>query len=124
MIFSSNKSGGYGGKDLWFSEKKEDNIWSKPVNMGPNINSPYDEISPFLHADGITFFYSSNNEKSIGGYDIFVTQKDKNNIWAAAENLGIPINTVFNEKYFSTSVDGTIGYYESNNKEENTDLVT
>ena len=122
MIFSSNKSGGYGGEDLWFSEIKEDNRWSKPVNMGPTINSSYDEISPFIHPDGVTLFYSSNNEKSIGGYDIFVTQKDKNNIWPTAENLGIPINTVFNEKYFSTSIDGTIGYYESNNKEENTDL--
>jgi hypothetical protein len=122
MLFSSNKSGGYGGEDLWFSEKKEDNSWSKPVNMGPNINSSYDEISPFLHADGVTLFYSSNNKKSIGGYDIFVSQKDKNNLWSDAENLGIPINTVFNEKYFSTSIDGTIGYYESNNEKENTDI--
>ena len=124
MIFSSNKSGGYGGEDLWFSEITENNIWSKPVNMGPTINSSYDEISPFIHPDGVTLFYSSNNEKSIGGYDIFVTQKDKNNSWPTAENLGIPINTVFNEKYFSTSIDGTIGYYESNNEEENTDLFS
>ena len=124
MLFSSNKSGGYGGEDIWFSEKKENNVWSKPVNMGPTINSDYDEISPFLHADGVTLFFSSNNEKSIGGYDIFVTQKDKNNTWPDADNIGIPINTVFNEKYFSTSTDGTIGYYESNNESENTDIYS
>ena len=56
MIFSSNKSGGYGGEDLWFSEKKEDNRWSKPVNMGPNINSSYDEISPFYIRMVLLFF--------------------------------------------------------------------
>ena len=124
MLFSSNKSGGYGGEDIWISEKKDDNSWSKPVNMGSNINSSDDEISPFLHPDGVTLFYSSNNDKSIGGFDVFVTQKDKDNLWAKGKNLGIPINTVFNERYFSTSTDGTIGYYESNNKEENTDIYS
>ena len=124
LLFSSNKSGGYGGEDIWFSEKKENDQWSKPINMGPTVNSSYDEISPFLHPDGVTLFYSSNNEESIGGYDIFVTQKDEISSWSAPENLGLPINTVFNERYFSTSTDGTIGYYESNNEEENTDLYS
>ena len=57
--------------------KIENNKWSEPVNMGPTINSSYDEISPFFQPDGVTLFYSSNNEKSIGGYDIFVLKKIK-----------------------------------------------
>ena len=77
--------------------RKENNIWSKPVNMGPTINSSYDEISPF-YILMVLFFYSSNNEKYCG-YDIFVIKKIKQ-LWPTAENLGIPINTVFNENIF------------------------
>lgn len=124
MIFSSNKTGGYGGEDLWFSEKKENEKWGKPINMGSTINTVHDEISPFLHSDGITLFYSSNNEKSIGGYDVFVSKKNEANVWQVGENLGIPINTVFDEKYFSTSTDGTTGYYQSKNNKENTDIFS
>ena len=123
MFFSSDKSGGYGGKDIWFSKKQPDNTWSKPTNMGPNINSSSDEIAPFLHPDGVTFFFSSNSDKSIGGYDVFVSKKNQNNLWEKPENLGIPINTVFDEQYFSTSTDGTLGFYSSFNKAGNSDLM-
>ena len=84
MIFSSNKSGGYGGEDLWFSKKQDNGTnGQNPVNMGPNINSSYDEISPFIHPDGVTLFYSSNSDKSIGGYDVFVSTKkiSQINLW-------------------------------------------
>lgn len=122
VIFSSNKSGGYGGEDLWFSTKKDDGSWSKPVNMGPNINSSYDEVSPFIHPDQVTLFFSSNSDKSIGGYDVLFSTKDSQGNWQEAKNIGIPINTVNDEKYFSTSTDGTQGYYSSMNNKENYDL--
>ncbi|MDG1238525.1 MAG: hypothetical protein P8N69_06410 [Flavobacteriales bacterium] len=122
VIFSSNKSGGYGGEDLWFSTKKDDGSWSKPINMGPNINSSHDEISPFIHPDQVTLFFSSNSDKSIGGYDVLFSTKDSQGNWQEAKNLGIPINTVNDEKYFSTSTDGTQGYYSSMNDKENYDL--
>ena len=124
MYFSSDKSGGYGGKDIWFSKKLPDNTWSKPTNMGPNINSSSDETSPFLHPDGVTFFYSSNSDKSIGGYDVFISKKQSDNSWGESLNIGIPINTVFDEKFFSTSTDGTLGYYSSIKKDGNSDLIS
>ena len=105
LFFSSNKSGGYGGEDLWVC-KRESNSWSKPTNMGASINSQFDEICPFLHSDGMTFFYSSNGEKSIGGYDVFYNQKGTDENWSSSVNLGTPINTVNDEIYFSTSQDG------------------
>ena len=123
MYFSSDKSGGYGGKDIWFSKKQSDNSWSKPINMGPNINSSSDEISPFLHPDGVTFFYSSNSDKSIGGYDVFISKKKSDDSWGESLNIGIPINTVFDDKYFSTTTDGTLGFYSSTNIDENNDVV-
>ena len=123
LFFSSNKSGGYGGEDLWVC-KRENNSWSKPTNMGASINSQYDEICPFLHADGMTFFYSSNGENSIGGYDVFYNQKGTDKTWSNSVNLGTPINTVNDEIYFSTSIDGKKGYYSSTNSQQNLDLYS
>ena len=123
LFFSSNKSGGYGGEDLWVCER-ENSSWSKPINMGASINSQFDEICPFLHADGITFFYSSNGEKSIGGYDIFYAQKRTDKTWISSENLGKPINSVNDEIYFSNSADGKKGYYSSTNKQQNLDIYS
>ena len=123
LYFSSSKSGGYGGEDLWVCVR-ENNSWSKPSNMGASINSEHDEICPFLHADGKTFFYSSNGEKSIGGYDVFSCQKESDQIWNNSKNIGTPINTVNNEIYFSTSSDGKKAYYSSTNSQQNLDIYS
>ncbi|MEK9619500.1 MAG: hypothetical protein VW078_05335 [Flavobacteriales bacterium] len=123
LFFSSDKSGGYGGEDLWVC-KRENNSWSKPTNMGASINSQFDEICPFLHPDGMTFFYSSNGEKSIGGYDVFYNQKGTDKNWSNSVNLGTPINTVNDEIYFSTSLDGKKGYYSSSNSQQNLDIYS
>ena len=123
LFFSSNKSDGYGGEDLWFC-KRENNSWSKAANMGASVNSQFDEICPFLHADGVTFFYSSNGEKSIGGYDVFYNQKGTDKTWSSSVNIGTPINTVNDEIYFSTSVDGKKGYYSSTNSQQNLDIYS
>ena len=123
LYFSSSKSGGYGGKDLWVCVR-ENNTWSKPSNMGASINSEHDEICPFLHTDGKTFFYSSNGEKSIGGYDVFSCQKESDQIWNNSKNIGTPINTVNDEIYFSTSSDGKKAYYSSTNSQQNLDIYS
>ena len=123
LFFSSNKSGGFGGEDLWFCQRKNSS-WTSPKNMGDKINTENDEICPFMHADGVTLFYSSNGEKSIGGYDVLYSQKGSDQIWKVSENLGTPINTVNDEKYFSTSTDGKKGYYSSINKQQNSDIFS
>jgi tetratricopeptide (TPR) repeat protein len=112
IIFASERKGGFGGKDLYTAEKIKPNTWGNIHNMGPTINSKYDEDAPFVTADGKILFYSSNNTGSLGGYDIFRSDL-KNNFWSAPYNLGAPINTKNDDKYFTVRGDGKVGYYSS-----------
>lgn len=91
LYFVSAMKGGYGGKDLWKVDK-EGGAWGKPVNLGPEINSEFDEMYPFIREDGILYF-SSDRYPSMGGLDIFKAEKDSNNAWVV-ENMQYPINSV------------------------------
>ncbi len=101
LFFSSSRKGGYGGLDIWMCVRKEDGTWSKPINLGPNVNTPGNEISPFIHSDGKTLYFASNGWPSFGGYDIFVSKRIGENQWTKAENLGIPYNTQEDDIFFS-----------------------
>lgn len=112
--FSSNRPGGYGGKDLYRVKKLPNGKWAMPFNLGPNVNSVYDEDAPFLHPDGITLYYSSKGFNTMGEYDVFRSVLNtENNTFSKAENLGYPINSVDNDIFFVLSVDGQRGYYSS-----------
>ncbi len=114
IYFSSNKPGGYGGKDLYRIKKLPNNRWSLPQNLGPIINTDKDEDSPFLHPDGITLFFSSKGHNTMGEYDIFKSVLNiGNNQFTVPENLGYPINTVHNDIFFVLNADATRGYYSS-----------
>lgn len=117
IYFSSNRIGGYGGKDIYRVTKMPDSTWSRPLNLGPTINTPYDEDAPFIHPDGITLYFSSKGNKNMGGYDIFKTTKNDNGQWSAAENLGFPINSVMDDIYFIATFDGRQIYFSSNRDE-------
>lgn len=112
IIFSSERNGGYGGKDLYSAEKIKDNMWGNIKNLGPLINSKFDEDAPFVAADGRILFFSSNNSNSIGGYDVFRSDI-KNDSWQKPYNLGPPINTTNDDIYFTVRADGKKGYYSS-----------
>jgi outer membrane protein OmpA-like peptidoglycan-associated protein/tetratricopeptide (TPR) repeat protein len=115
MFFSSDRKGGYGGKDIYVTKRDKEGIWNTPSNLGPGVNTPYDEISPFLAADGRTLFFSSNNLQSMGGHDIFkVTFQERLNNWTAPENLGVPINSAGDDDYLKISVDGLRAFLSSN----------
>ncbi|MBI2967060.1 MAG: OmpA family protein [Bacteroidetes bacterium] len=101
-----------GGKDIYIVKKNENGRWEKPVNMGPVINTPYDETSVFVHPDGRTFFFSSKGHNSMGGYDIFKTEL-KEGSWSKPENLGYPINTPDDDVSFVMTANGKKGYYSS-----------
>jgi hypothetical protein len=94
LIFSSRRAGGYGGYDLYKSVFLK-GYWTTPQNMGPIINSSYDETSPYLAPDGKSLYFSSNDSrKSIGGYDIFKTVfNQKYQQWSEPFNMGIPLNS-------------------------------
>lgn len=113
MLFASRRDGGYGGSDLYIS-KYRDGMWQSPENLGPVINSPYDETTPFLSIDGRTLYFSSNNLKSMGGMDIFKTVfDDVTEKWSVAENMGYPINSAGDDTYFKLSKDGYKAYFSS-----------
>ena len=113
MYISSNRPGGYGGRDIYRVRKLPNAEWSLPENLGPTINTAYDEDAPFIHADGLTLYFSSNGMETMGGFDIFESTLDENGFWSIPKNLGYPLNTVKDDIYFVMSPDGRSGYYSS-----------
>jgi len=113
LIFSSDLSGGYGGKDLWVSVKGKRNRWSDPINLGPMVNTPGDEMFPFLHTDG-TIYFSSNGHVSMGGLDIYKTSQDENGAYTLPVNLKSPVNSSADDFSMIIEKDGERGYLTSN----------
>ena len=112
LFFSSDRPGGFGGRDLYFMRKTSLNEWTKPENMGPNINSKYDEDAPFLSADNKTLYYASNGPKSMGGFDI-LTSENENGNWSVSKNMGTPVNSSNDEIYYTSTYDGSRGFFTS-----------
>jgi hypothetical protein len=103
---------GYGRSDIWMCKKVDKNKWSDPVNLGPTINTEYDEGGIFPAADGKTLYFCSNGHNSMGGYDIFMTRFE-NGQWSTPVNMGYPINTVANERMFVVTNEGKTAYVDS-----------
>ena len=114
IYFSSNRPGGFGGKDIYRIKKLPNGKWGKALNLGSNINTKYDEDAPFLHPNGSTLYFSSKGHNTMGEYDVFKSLYDiENQQFTKAENLGYPINDVGNDIFFVLNADGTTGYYSS-----------
>ncbi len=101
LFFTSNKYDTRGGRDLFITTLGSDNKWTAPKNLGDNINTTADEDAPFLSADGKSLFFSSNGHNTIGGYDVFKSEKDENGNWTKAVNLGTMINSPADDIYYS-----------------------
>ena len=114
VYFSSDREGGFGGKDIYKVEKDSMGYWSEPINLGPKINTSGDEKSPFIHTDDKTFYFSSNGQLTLGGFDIYYSRKDSTNQWQKPENIGSPINSDRDDLGFFVSTDGKNGYFASN----------
>lgn len=114
ILFSSRRLGGFGGYDLFYT-LYSNGRWLEPINLGPGINSEYDEISPFLSRDGRTLYFSSNNRQSVGGFDIFKTfYSDQTMKWTVPENAGLPINSALDDRHFRLAPDGKRTLFSSN----------
>ena len=109
---SEREKGGFGMGDIFMSRREGKNEWGKAVNLGPIINDEYDQIGVFIHPDGKTLYFASNSPKAIGGYDIFKTSFE-NGEWTKPENLGSPINTLGDERFFCMSTDGKTAWLSS-----------
>lgn len=112
LYFASERPGGFGGRDLYMSERVNGD-WGPAVNLGASINTEYNEDAPFIHPDGITLFFSSQGHKSIGGYDIMYSIKKDNN-WIEPLSMGIPLNTTEDDRYYVINAKGDVGYFSSN----------
>ncbi len=113
LFFVSDRPGGMGGRDIYMCRRLPNGKWSAPINLGPPINTPYDEDGPFFHPDGKTLFFSSNGPNSMGGFDIFRSELKPDSTWSTPINLGYPINTPGDDIYFVLSASGLHGYYAS-----------
>ncbi|MDD3890956.1 MAG: OmpA family protein [Bacteroidales bacterium] len=100
LFFSSNRKGGKGGLDIYYSELKPDGSWGSAINIGESINTPFNEEAPYMTPDGKTLFFISQGHNSIGGYDIFYSEKVDENQWSSPTNMGYPINTTDDEMAF------------------------
>jgi outer membrane protein OmpA-like peptidoglycan-associated protein/tetratricopeptide (TPR) repeat protein len=99
IYLSSNRPGGYGELDIWYSEKNDAGKWTEPVNCGDIINTPYNEDTPFFDQDNGTLLFSSIGHISMGGYDVFRAQK-KNGTWSKPVGLPYSLNNTIGNSFF------------------------
>jgi outer membrane protein OmpA-like peptidoglycan-associated protein/tetratricopeptide (TPR) repeat protein len=113
LYFVSDREGGFGGRDIWrspYDVRKEE--WGEPENLGPTINTRYDEAGIYMQADGKTIYFASKGHETMGGYDLFVSTLE-NGKWTTPKNLGHPVNTPDDDVFFVVSASGKHGYYAS-----------
>jgi outer membrane protein OmpA-like peptidoglycan-associated protein/Tol biopolymer transport system component len=116
LYFVSNRLGGIGGYDIWKSTLTDEGSWTEPINLGPQINTPYDESTPFMHADGKTLYFSSDGWPGLGKKDIFMSQLNHNGVFSEPVNLGYPINSFNDETGFIVTANGNEGLFSSDFK--------
>ena len=109
LIFASNRPGGFGGLDLYIS-KKVNGDWGPAVNLGPEINTPFNEDRPSLIDGGKTLFFISQGHYNMGGYDVFRSDRQPNGLWSTPANLGYPLNTPDDDTFFTPVSGGKSGY--------------
>jgi len=114
LYFVSDRDGGYGGYDIYITNKDSAGVWSVPENLGSVINSPGNEKSPFIHTDSQTLYFSSDGLMGLGGYDIFFAKLNDDGSWNEPMNIGYPINSYEDDVGFFVSTDGHYGYFASN----------
>lgn len=119
MLFASRREGGLGGLDLWAS-RRINGQWEPATHLGPEINSPYDETTPFVSNDGKTLWFSSNRTSSMGGHDVWRSTFDaRQHAWSKAQPLGAGINSPGDDLWFQPAPDGSSAWVVSNRLTDN-----
>lgn len=120
LYFASNHSGGYGGMDIWYVVKNANadvDKFSEPINLGEDINTRQDEITPYYNLAERNLFFSSNGHPNIGGFDVFKTQK-RGKKWSKVENMGLPVNSSSDDMYYTQDTENSTAYLVSKRAEE------
>ena len=110
LYFTSNRNGGYGGLDLYVSEKDASGDWGHAINLGNTINTEYNEDTPFITVNDSLLYFSSEGHSGMGGYDICRSLNSRG-VWNAPENLGFPINSTDDDRFFQPFNNDENGYY-------------
>ena len=111
LYFSSERRGGFGREDIWITRMDSNDVWTSPVNAGPQINTSDSEFTPFIHPNGTTLYFASKGWDGMGGSDLFISEKISETEWTIPKNLGYPINTFSDEVGLCISSDFSVGYY-------------
>ncbi|MGE0079066.1 MAG: hypothetical protein AB7S48_14510 [Bacteroidales bacterium] len=109
LYFTSNRKGGYGDLDIYVSERTTNDDWGLPKNLGPSINTSFNENTPFITNNGSMLYFSSEGHNNMGGYDIFISQLNSTGEWTTPINLGYPINTTDDNLFYQPIGDGSKG---------------
>ena len=110
LYFVSDRKGSLGQRDIWVSKLDSINAWGKATNLGTPVNTPEDDLSPFIHANGRTLFFSSEGHVGMGGLDLYFTE-NQGDKWKEPENLGYPLNTFEDQVALFITADGKKAYY-------------
>jgi Tol biopolymer transport system component len=111
LYFASNRAGGLGGFDIYRTRILPSGEWGEAYNLGPDVNTIYDEDFPNISLDGYTLYFSSKGHNSMGGYDVFKSEILTDSLnFGPAKNVGYPINTPFDDKNLCMSGKGRYGY--------------
>lgn len=117
IYFVSDRPGGMGGRDIYICRKLPNGEWSKAQNLGGKVNTPFDEESPFLHPNGIDFFFSSQGHTSMGGFDVFHSTIDSTGNFSDPTALQYPVNTTDDDEFYISSADNKRAYYASSHED-------
>ncbi len=119
LFFTSDRPGGFGGLDIYRSDMDDKGEWGPAVNLGPTINSIYDEETPFIMGNNsnYTLYFSSQGHYSMGGFDVFYSNLLKNGKWSTPINIGYPLNTVGNDLFYVPKANGEYFFFPLNNNE-------
>ncbi|MGI9191735.1 MAG: hypothetical protein ACR2IL_06395 [Chitinophagaceae bacterium] len=117
LYFVSNREGGYGGLDIWVS-RYENMMWTKPRNLGPQINTKGDEISPFIHPDRKTLYFGSDGLPGLGSSDVFVSRRINDSTWGTPMNLGAPINSPQHEGALVVDATGKDAFFAARKEKD------
>ncbi len=120
LYFTSNRPGGYGGLDLYMSEIDDNNDWGPALNLGPVVNTPFNEENPIINADDEILYFSSQGHLNMGGYDIFRAQRKGKNEWRQPINMGSPVSTTDDDLFYFPLEEGVSGLMSRLEKPGNT----
>lgn len=110
LYFVSDRKGGLGGYDIWYSKKDSIGAWSRAVNLGKSVNTKFDEIAPFIHVNNQNLFFASNGLPGFGGFDIYTAER-RTGQWQDPKNMGAPLNDFEDQYSFVVTNDGLNAFY-------------